>query len=551
MKLKKLLCIALAMIVSVAAFGGCAGGGSEDDGTTKVYIAMYDGGFGVDWMDDVKEEFETRYANTSLEDGKMGLTIDINTSKSHSGDGLASNMSLLDRDIYVTNNFNIYNQYAREGYFLEITDIVKATVPGEDKSIEGKLNQSYKDWFNIDGKYYAIPHAAGAMVITYDKDIFEAHDCYFDKNGAFVSNYKTKKNDANKNSWIGTGPDGEVGTYDDGLPVTYADFYKVCNRLAGKGVIPLFWSGQLRTYVAGMMMSLFTDYEGYDKSVSHFNLRGNIDVINSFTGSKPNITQMTLENDTQGNNVFKQPGLYYALEFMHEVISHDNWYDVTNCFGSADHLSTQESYIYSSPAENKDDIAMLVEGVYWYNEAKGALEDSAETYGSQWENRNFAVLPFPKADATKVGQQTHYDSNQSAIFINSKIDQSKVAIAKEIVQYIFTNKMLSKYTASSSTLLPYDYTVSDEDYATMSNFGKSVYDSRSTTTYVYGPNQNLTLLKNPALTKSTAFWQTASQNNPISAFYNNSGMTAKDYFEALSDYYNNIRWSGLVGGDVQ
>ena len=90
--------------------------------------------------------------------------------------------------------------------------------------IEAKLNKSYKDWFNIDGSYYALPHAAGAGVISYDKDIFEANDCYLDKNGNFVSNYKNRKNDANKNEWIGTGPDGEVGTYDDGLPVTYADF---------------------------------------------------------------------------------------------------------------------------------------------------------------------------------------------------------------------------------------------------------------------------------------------------------------------------------------
>ncbi len=541
MKLKKLLCLALAMIVSVAAFGGCAGGGGGDDGTTKVYIAMYDGGFGVDWMDDVKTEFETRYANTSLEEGKMGLTIDIVTGKGYSGDGIISTIDTLDRDIYVTNNFNFYNQYAKEGYFLDITDIVKATVPGEQTSIEGKLNQSYKDWFNLDGEYYALPHAAGAMVITYDKDIFEAHDCYLKPDGNFVSNYKN-----NPTQPLGTGPDGLPDTYDDGLPVTYSDFYKVCNRLAGKGVVPIIWSGQLRTYVAGMMMSMFTDYEGYNKSVSHFNFRGEIDVINSFTNGNPNITQMTLENDTQGYNVFKQPGLYYTLEFMKEIISHDNWYDGSNCFGSADHLSTQEKYIYSAPEQSMDDIAMLVEGVYWYNEAKGALEDSEFEYGSEWADRNFAVLPFPKADATKVGPQTHYDSNQSAIFISSKIESGKVEIAKEIVQHIFTNEMLSKYTASSSTLLPYDYTVTDEDYATMSNFGKSVYNMRATTTYVYGPNQNATLLKNPSLTKSPAFWQTSSYNIPISAFYNNSTMTAQDYFEDLGDYYNNIRWADYV-----
>jgi hypothetical protein len=106
--------------------------------------------------------------------------------------------------------------------------------------------------------------------------------------------------------------------------------------------------------------------------------------------------------------------------------------------------------------------------------------------------------------------------------------------------------MLSKYTASSSVLLPYDYEVSDEYYATMSNFGKSVYDMRDTTDYVYGPNQSSALLKNPTLTKSPAFWKTTGYDNPISAFYNNKDMTAKDYFEDITEYYNAIRWSEYI-----
>jgi hypothetical protein len=109
MKIKKLLCIALAMVVAVAVFSGC-GGRNVDDGTTKVYIAMYDGGFGVDWMNDVKTEFETRYANTSLEEGRMGLTLDIATNKSYDGSGILSTINTLDRDIYVTNSSHILNK---------------------------------------------------------------------------------------------------------------------------------------------------------------------------------------------------------------------------------------------------------------------------------------------------------------------------------------------------------------------------------------------------------------------------------------------------------
>jgi hypothetical protein len=195
----------------------------------------------------------------------------------------------------------------------------------------------------------------------------------------------------------------------------------------------------------------------------------------------------------------------------------------------------------------KHPVVMYIHGGGFIMGDKKCRVSISEYYADKGaDSRRFAVLPFPKADASKVGRQTHYDSNQSAIFINSKIDAGKIDVAKEIVQYIFSNDMLSKYTASSSVLLPYDYEVSDEDYATMSNFGKSVYDMRDTTDYVYGPNQSSALLKNPTLTKSPAFWKTTGYDNPISAFYNNKDMTAKDYFEDITEYYNAIRWSEYI-----
>lgn len=540
---KKLgLALAAVMTMSTLAMAGC-GGGNEDDplaahkDETILYVGVYEGGCGVDWIYKAKEAIEKRYEGISLEEGKTGLYIDIRPDKGYSGSSLSTGIASADREVYVTETFTAYNQLARQGYLLDITDIVTETLEGETKSIggaNGKMHSSYKDWFEIDGKFYGLPHAQAGGVISYDVDLFESKNFYFAENGVDFVTSKTQKRSA--------GPNGKFGDYDDGLPATYDDFYKLCNRIYGSTVTPLLWSGPLKVYVNNMTATAFVDYEGYDKAVSHFNYSGTIDVVTGFNGNEPIITSTTV-SQADGYKTFQQPGLYYALQFLETIVKNDNWYDYNVCFGAGyDHLATQEQFVYSTPSPNIQDAAMIIEGEYWYNEALSAREACAEEYPTENERR-FAVMPMPKQSKAKAGVPTLTDGNKSTVFIMSNIEEAKESVAKEFVQYLFTDESLSYYTSKTSLLCPYDYEMSEEDYEAMSYYGKSLYEMKKEgAKYVCALNQTDVMLKSPGLSRTTELWRTTAGNSPIETF-NRGDKTAKEYFLALGEYYSPSIWT--------
>ena len=69
------LCIC-ALATSLAPLSSCNRGGQYeekvDKGKTQLYVSNYDGGFGSQWLMDLKKEFEATNANVSFESGKMG-----------------------------------------------------------------------------------------------------------------------------------------------------------------------------------------------------------------------------------------------------------------------------------------------------------------------------------------------------------------------------------------------------------------------------------------------------------------------------------------------
>ena len=81
-------CMAVLMAASVA-FGVTACGGRQgeyDEGVDtdrmQLYVSNYDGGFGTDWLRDVKAAFEAEYADVSFDGGKTtGIQIMIDPNK--------------------------------------------------------------------------------------------------------------------------------------------------------------------------------------------------------------------------------------------------------------------------------------------------------------------------------------------------------------------------------------------------------------------------------------------------------------------------------------
>ena len=128
----------------------------------------------------------------------------------------------------------------------DITSAVTTKLDGESKSIEEKMEESQKNFFKIDNKYYAIPHTNTFAGLTYNKDVFDAKNFYFAAEPYLTDGKVASIEDwfiAEKGDAKSTGPDGLPNTDDDGLPSTYDEFFILLEYMNQKNVQPITWNG--------------------------------------------------------------------------------------------------------------------------------------------------------------------------------------------------------------------------------------------------------------------------------------------------------------------
>lgn len=141
--------IALALTVAVAlSVAACTGGfrrGDEgvslDPNRTWIYVGNYDGGLGHDWLQTVIDGFME-------ENPDWGIYID-NDKDNYSDKTLYNNIETNRQSLYFVNSIT-YPNYVAGGKLKDITDIVTEKLPGEEKSIEDKMNPALRDYYKVD-----------------------------------------------------------------------------------------------------------------------------------------------------------------------------------------------------------------------------------------------------------------------------------------------------------------------------------------------------------------------------------------------------------------
>ena len=541
--------LSIFMVTVALCFTGCGPQQEEqvDEGKTQLLIGCYDGGFGDEFLYEYKDEFEALYEDYESPDGKKGVQVLIRTEKNYEFLQMSGSVAGWDRDIYITAQGYEYNRLAKQGAFLDITDIATQKLPNEDKSIAEKMKPLYQDWFEVDNKYYALPQYEGGSGISYDVDLFNDNNLFINKEFENDANLAKKFSCGENDPERAYGPDGIKNTYDDGLPATYDDFFQLCDRMVDKGITPVIWAGKLQNYMSASLLSLYADYEGVDNVMTHFRFDGKTDIVSEFDSQgNPVIVKDYEITSANGYDVFKQPGMYYALEFLSRLISDERYYNYNDCFGGAvDHLGAQEKFVYGAATEQP--IGMLFDGSWWYNEAKGAREDFADEFPGVKEHR-YAMLPMPKAPGASTDNSL-MDSTYSLSFINAKIDSNKIDIAKKFLQFCFTNDSLSVFTKLTSTTCPYDYEMSKQDYDDSSYLAKKMYELHQNVEYIMPLNESEVFLKNSSIVYPAQFWKNNKNVVPSTNFqklkYGSDGMTSKELFEEIGTYYSSI-WSTLL-----
>jgi len=545
--------VSLVALTSVASFAACGPGG-YDSSVTHLTVMNYDGGVGKQWLENVSEKFEKEYAQTSFEDGKTGVKIDIFDEKLNGSNGVKTSTYAVWFAEDVT-----YNDLIGTNELLDISDIVKqplTEISGgkESGTIEAKLSDEQKKALTaVDGKYYVLPHYEVYTGLTYDRDLFDERGYYFAANGGFT--------DADAEKTVG--PDGVRNTYDDGLPSSYEELYALMDYMVADGVIPFTWTAATENYVNDLFAGLWASYAGKDEFMLNVNFDSSLTdtqarIIN-FSGNEAVESAVEI-NQENGYLLSRQSAKYYAYELFEKIMSKNEYH--TKLDKATSHLDTQEKYILSNLKANESPVAMLIDGSYWYNEAGEALKRSVNTYKEQAENRQFAWMPLPVQykGSVKEGEgkkNTLLETVNSFAFINARYKNDPIIepLAKLFLQYCYTDEALVDFSLTTGTAKGVRYNLSSTDIDGLDNYyQKSLLNLKQNSDIIYAYSDHPIFINHQnqfTFLQHSEIWSSTVSGKKYANFYAGykSNVRAKEYFEG--SVISQTKWNELYSADFK
>lgn len=543
---------------------GTGGDGTErvDPNRTQLYVYNYNGGYGSEWILQAKKRFEAKHAN-DVYDGKTGVQIIVDASKQN----ISTKIDGTNEVFFAESAY--YYTLKNSGALADITSAVTNNLDDENKSIANKMTAKQREFFNVDGKYYAVPHTNTFAGLTYNKDVFDEKNFYFaaeplltDGEVANVEDWFIEK----KGDDVSNGPDGKPNTDDDGLPATYDEFFILLEYMEQKGVQPITWNGyRYYHYLTWLYQALVADYEGYDQMMLNYTMDGTATDLGTISGGafvKDSTSTTITENEK--NQLARQAGKYYALKFLerlHKAATDQNG-NTTNIVGKKSvysqdymHTNAQEDFVYGKNDGVNKDIGILVEGIWWENEAAPAFRTLVnKTHNDKLsaKNRNFKFMPFPNAAAEITAakasgekKSTMIDQLFSLACVKSGLSAEKQRLAEDFIRFCNTDEELRAFTVCTNTPKALIYELLPADKAEMTSFGRSVWEMKVQSDVVYPYATNSTYMNN--MSHFSAFEMYASTVNSTTQTYPiqgiKGGLSAELYFTGLKTYLGNYPWN--------
>lgn len=490
MKMRKPIALLLSLVSTCSLF---ACGGDKGNKLTLEVVGM-DGGIGNQWLFDLEEEFEEKFAQTQYGD-RVGVDLEISQKQ-----GLAKiDIQADGYAVYFAERADI-QQFGAAGAVLDITDIVMEE-DENGRTIDSLMTDATKARFkDAEGKYWGLPHYTFYSGLSYDVDTFNRYFAYFadsDNNSQVVSEYESKYGTAtfiaNVAAKKSCGPDGEFGTYDDGLPSSLQELIILCSYLKENGVAPLVLSGQWKNMCNYLTAGLWPALAGaeaistiytFDGTIEAIKLDANGDYI--FTNEllfegvegiyKPE-TEIVEITEANGHRTTDMVEEYWATAFI-EAAKQEGFFCSSSLVSTTTHTGAQSNLIYGSKASGQSDKGMLIDGSYWWNESKLANtfeEYAMSTNDSPDRNIRFMSLPTSLNTTTTEGNGepvTLLDVGHGNTYVNNNIKNKPEVIAavRDFLQFVYSDAKLRAFTASTGITRPLDYTLTDEDMSNLDGY---------------------------------------------------------------------------------
>ena len=488
----------LSVLVTTVSFAACGRQKVEENNSGKsvLYVSNYAGGFGEEWMNEIEKRFETTYTDAEFEPGKKGVDIKVSQNKTL-GNEYFNKVESVPEEVFFVEKID-YAAWVNQGKMLDISDIVTENNSRDNgKSILSKMSDEEQNYYKSEGAYYALPHHEHQAGLIYDIDLFEQEELYFAENGAPSESGYTGMAAYTGTGNKSAGPDGKYETADDGLPATYDEFYMLCNYMISKqsdvDITPILWSGTNRNdYIDWFLSELTADFEGEKQLKLNYTFDG---IAKNLIAIDKNGAVSELEDtkisSSNGYLVYQSEGRYRALEFFDKVVDTKAWYNESANFGSLSHTEAQYNYLLGATGLSDTRYAFLIDGCWWENEATDSFDSIVDRKGEEFSktSRRFAFMPLPKAMEEQIGDPfTIATTDVTMGFIKSNISASKIDLAKTFLKFCYEDEQLKMFNTVSGLPAAVDYSLDDDEYKSLSRFGKSIYDVKDKVVAPYSQN---------------------------------------------------------------
>lgn len=497
-KFAKTIAFILAAATTAFSLTACNNSNNSSKSTKSIlYVNTRDAGIGSDFLEEFKQAFEKKYAETSFETGKMGVDVQTDANRNNEGAALISNIANSMYSVSIVEAMN-YADFMPSQLLLDISKTVKEDLDDGSGSIYSKMDDMTKAYLEAyDGKIYATPWLSGFEGLTYNAELFKSKKFYFaDENGLtpFAKSSYTGaaytgrgfiKADTDKKS---CGPDGVYGTYDDGLPSSYEEFFYLMDYMVEKGVTPMIRRGGDTHYINYLFQSLLVNYSGAEETSYNFSFDSNgktANIVTGFNGEEA-IVEKTVITKDNGYLMRQQEGRYYASKFLTKLFKDESKYFHSTCATSALTNLDAQTLFYETGLNQNYDIAMLIEGNYWYNEAKTARESAVSRYGENAKNRDLRYMSLPSIEVGTINEGEGKpvalaDGLYHFIVVNNNIKDNpvKVKLATEFLKFCYEDSTLQTFTMSTGLPVSVTYDLTDEQYNSMDKYYQSLWDSYS------------------------------------------------------------------------
>lgn len=537
----------IVMSLSVIAFGGCGDMTvTIDPDKTQLYVGVTETGYGRDWFDIIKENFEKNHPDVQIID-------DFDPAKYKSSARLEAEIPSDKIDVYIAGGVEIARFVARtnktSNYFADITDVI---TEGGANSLHNSLSSELQGFYNVgtadDPSYFVVPWGENFWGLVYDKDMFEEKGLYSLDGYIGIDGEADTEDDF----W---GKDGIEGTIDDGLPATWEDLKLLMDYMVDQEIIPFIWSGSLVEYRTKFLNSIIANYEGIETYSTRYTLNG------TFNGEPIDYTN--------GYKLTESEGIKAMLTVAKYIVSDSNYYH-PDCNSSLnDQTKTQYTFMNSVRAiNNTKPIGFMVEATWWEQEAKPSMATIVNDGGGEaynYGNRHFGYMPFPcfigSEETDGIKDQTNrktvltdsIGSSGSGIFINK--NTKNLDLAKEFLRYFLSDEGRGIFTGTTGVLHPYRKDISTEQFSKLTTFAQDAL------TYFNSENSEIAggrVYEGPFFEHNDFFyrnWQLRdlkdgnnSLSDPLKAFKLYPNMTVEDYLRVYkTEYYSKANWDKEFG----